>query len=94
MINALYREASFARALGEWTRLRDEEAKLDAIYLTLASPDPCVPHDLSDCPAVCPSRTPVRDEIALKEAWRRAASRPTPSLTRVNAMIEASQRHD
>ena len=27
-INALYREASLAQVLGEWTRLRDEEAKL------------------------------------------------------------------
>ena len=83
-----------ARALGEWTRLRDEEAKLDAIYLTLASPDPCVPHDLSDCPAVCPSRTPVRDEIALKKAWRRTALRTTPCRCQANAMIDPSQRHD
>ena len=27
-INALYREASLAQVLGEWTRLRDEEVKL------------------------------------------------------------------
>ena len=27
-INALYREASLAQVLGEWTRLKDEEAKL------------------------------------------------------------------
>ena len=27
-INALYREASLAQLLGEWTRLKDEEAKL------------------------------------------------------------------
>ena len=27
-INALYREASLVRVLGEWTRLKDEEAKL------------------------------------------------------------------
>ena len=65
-----------------------------AVQVVGDDPD-CLSHFVFlSCVPVCPSRTPVRDEIALKKAWRRAASRPTPSLVRVNAMIDPSQRHD